>query len=100
MKFDFSKFLEIILAAALTFFVALGFRLSDQIDELTKTNVEVKERIYNLIKTIDRHELEIEKIKVELLTIERNLTQKIYELRIECHNWMKKANDRIDQLPN
>lgn len=82
----------------LTLFVGVYFNLSGELKTLSSNNVEVRERIINLSKTVDRHELELEKIKVEMLTTERRLTQQIYELRLECLDWIKKANSRIDTI--
>jgi hypothetical protein len=95
---DFRKFIDIGLTAMLTLFVGVYFNLSGELKTLSSNNVEVRERIINLSKTVDRHELELEKIKVEMLTTERRLTQQIYELRLECLDWIKKANSRIDTI--
>lgn len=94
---NLSKFLELILAAALTLFIALYFRLSSQLEILSATNIKITSEMTYLITRIDRHELAIEKLKVEMLTIERTMSKRLYELRIECFEWIKKANKRIDR---
>jgi hypothetical protein len=94
---SFNKALEVVLTAALTLFIGLYFRLAGQIEEMTQSNIAVKQEVLHLIKTLDRHELEIQKIKVEMLTMERTLSKEINQLRLDCLQWFKKTNERIDR---
>jgi hypothetical protein len=93
----FSKAIEVMLAAALTLFIGIYFNLSSQIEEMTKLNVSLQQQVLHLAKTMDRHELEIQKVKVELLTIERTLHKEIYQLRLDCLLWFKKTNEMFDK---
>ena len=90
--------MEVILAGVLTLFVGLYFRLSTQIEEMTAASIAVKQEVIHLVRTLDRHELELEKIKVEMLKMERGLNREINQLRLDCMKWFKNANERIDNM--
>lgn len=96
MNIQIKDILQVCLASLLGLVVKIGTDLIDEVEILNENNIAIKEKIIHTIKTTDRHELEIEKLKVEILTVERKTNENLKDLRRECQSWVKKLKLEIE----